>query len=236
MTGPAAPSFSPATFRFFAELKRNNRREWFLANRERYERDVRQPALAFLRALAPKLRAVAPNFVVSLKTPGGTLRPIHRDLRFTKDKTPYKTRLSARVYHAAGHDVHAPGFYLSVGPDDCSAAAGIWHPPAPELRKLREAIARAPGRWTRTLAAAKRAGALPWGESISRVPRGFPKDHPLAAELRRVDFFVYRDFTRRDVCAPDFLARYLAVIRTFIPFQRFLLDALGLPWSSARQD
>lgn len=233
---PAAPAFSPALFRFFEDLKRNNRREWFLANRERYERDVRRPALTFLRTLAPRLRAVAPQFVISLKSPGGTLRTIHRDLRFTKDKTPYKTRLSARVYHAAGKDVHAPGFYLSIGPDDCSAAAGIRHPPTAELRKIREAIVREPGRWTRILAGAKRRGALPWGESVSRIPRGFPKDHPLAAEIRKVDFFLYRDFTRREICAPDFLDRYLTAIRAFTPSQRFLLDALGLPWSSDRKD
>ncbi len=232
---PAASFFSPAVFRFFTELARNNRREWFLANRERYDREVRLPALAFLRALAPKLHGVAPNFVVSLTSPGGSLRSIHRDLRFTKDKTPYKTRLSARFYHAAGRDVHAPGFYLSIGPGDCSAAAGIWHPPAPHLKLIRERIVAEPARWTRILAGAKRIGALPWGESLSRVPRGFPKDHPLAADLRRVDFFVYRDFTPRDICAPDFLTRYLAAIRSFIPFQRFLLDALGLPWSGGRQ-
>src|SRR5512144_2755782 len=107
------PFFTSALFRFLTELRLHNDRDWFERNRERYVRDVRDPMLRFIAELAPTLRKIAPRRVVDPRPAGGSLFRIHRDTRFSHDKTPYKTNVAAHFRHEAGRDVHGPGLYLS---------------------------------------------------------------------------------------------------------------------------
>ena len=96
---PKAAHFSPELFKFLRELKRHNSREWFMANKPRYEEVVRQPCLAFIRDLEAPLKKISPHYVASAKPVGGSLFRIHRDTRFSGDKTPYKTHVGMTFFH-----------------------------------------------------------------------------------------------------------------------------------------
>jgi len=100
-----SPWFTPALFSFLEELRLHNDRDWFERNRERYLRDVRDPMLRFVAGAAPVLKGIAPRLVADPRPVGGSLFRIHRDTRFSKDKTPYKTNVAASFRHEAGRDV-----------------------------------------------------------------------------------------------------------------------------------
>ena len=87
-------------------------RDWFQENKEFYESAVKRPLLEFIEAFAPHLREISPHFRADARS----LFRIHRDVRFSKDKRPYKTHAAAQFRHSAGKDVHAPGFYLHIEP------------------------------------------------------------------------------------------------------------------------
>ena len=109
-------SFRPELFAFLRDLKANNDRVWFARNKERYENDVRGPALDFVADFAPHLEKISPHFVADPRPSGGSLFRIHRDTRFSKDKSPYKPYVGMRFSHEAAKDAHAPGFYLHLAP------------------------------------------------------------------------------------------------------------------------
>src|SRR5262245_15941754 len=106
--------FGPGLFRFLKDLKLHNAREWFLANQQRYENDVRTPFLRLIADLAPGLRRINPNFVADPPPNRGSLMRIYRDVRFSKDKSPYKTHAAAHFLHAKGKDGAAPAYYLHL--------------------------------------------------------------------------------------------------------------------------
>lgn len=216
--------FTPALFRFLRELKAHNEREWFQANRSRYEAEVREPMLAFIMALDQPLRRISRHYAADPRT---SMFRIYRDTRFSKDKTPYKTHVGAQFRHVAcSKDVHAPGFYLHLEPGECLVASGIWHPDADALRKVRERIVSHEKAWK----ALKKAGLEVQGEALKRVPSGFPADHPFAEDLKLKDFYTATALTDREVCAPDFLERVAGICRQDAPLLRFLAEALELPW------
>src|ERR1700693_2535138 len=128
--------FTPELFRFLARLKRNNKRDWFLAHQDEFEASVRQPALRFITDFASPLYEIAPHLNADPRPSRGSLFRIYRDVRFAADKRPYKTHVAMRFSHR-GKDVHSPGFYLHLEPGGCFAASGLWRPEPPTLLKLR---------------------------------------------------------------------------------------------------
>ena len=141
----AKPCFTPALFTFLTELRLHNDREWFARNKERYLRDVRDPMLRFISDFAPALRKIAPRLVADPRPAGGSLFRIHRDTRFSPDKTPYKTNVAVHFRHEAGREVHGPGCYLSLDPDEVDVGGGVWHPEPDALRMIRRSILEEPG-------------------------------------------------------------------------------------------
>ena len=119
---------SPEFFTFFRELKENNNREWFQANKQRYETQVREPLLHFITDFGVRLPEISPRYMADARKSGGSLFRIYRDVRFSKDKSPYKTTAGIQFRHENGKDVHAPGFYLHLEPDGVFVGVGIWHP------------------------------------------------------------------------------------------------------------
>ncbi len=226
---PGSSHFSPALFRFLRELKAHNDVRWFQENRPRYEQDVKAPLLAFIADFAVPLRRISRHFVADPRPSGGSMFRIHRDTRFSPDKSPYKVHAAAHFRHVKGKDVHAPGFYLHLEPGSVFVAAGIWHPEAGALGTLRDAIVREPSRWRRILGArAFRDGMLLEGDSLSRPPRGYDADHPLVEDLKRKDFIATRGFSQEEACSPGFLDGVAAAYRTCAPLVRFLTEALRL--------
>ncbi len=223
---PAAAHFTPALFGFLGELAENNERAWFEANRKRYLRDVRDPMLRFIEDFAPYLDEISPHYVADPRPNGGSLFRIHRDIRFSKDKRPYKTNAGAHFRHAAGRDAHAPGFYLHLEPGGVFAASGVWHPDGPALNRIRQSIVDRPNEWRR---ATRAVGPLA-GESLKRPPRGFDADHPLVEDLKRKEYFALVRFGEADACADDFIDRFAGTCRQFAPLTAFLTASLGLPF------
>ena len=222
---------TPELFEFFRELKRNNSKEWFLANKERYERQVRLPLQRFIMDFEQPLRRISRRFRADPRPVGGSLFRIHRDVRFSPDKSPYKTHGGIQFRHERGRDVHAPGFYLHLEPSNVFAAVGIWHPDSAALGRIREAIAADPPSW---LKAKSDPGFCELydlsGESLKRAPQGYDPNHPQIGDLKRRDFIAHVTLSEDEACAPDFLERYARLCARAAPFMRFLTETLDLPW------
>jgi len=227
---PARPYFSSALFVFLSELRLHNDRDWFERNRERYLRDVRDPMLRFIEDLSPVLKKMAPRLVVDPRPSGGSLFRIHRDTRFSGDKTPYKTNVAAHFRHEAGRDVHGPALYLSLDPDEVDVGGGIWHPEPEPLQKIRASIVKHPAAFRRVMASAAMRRLEFWGESLKRTPRGFPEGHPLDEFLRKKDFAAGVTMGERDALSPRFFSKVGEVYRALSPLMSYLARAVGLPY------
>jgi uncharacterized protein (TIGR02453 family) len=226
-----APSFSSDLFAFLRELADNNDREWFAANKSRYVADVQEPALAFVEDVGMRLGDVSRHFVADARTTGGSLFRIHRDVRFAKDKSPYKTHTGIQFRHARSRDVHAPGYYLHLEPGSVFMACGTWHPDRETLHAIRTAIAARPSRWQAVLADPPFAQRFRLsGETLKRPPAGFDRDHPLIEDLKRKDFIAVTDLTEADVIASGFLDRFVELCEGAGPFMRFLCDSARVPY------
>src|SRR4051794_18703539 len=139
---PEAPSFSPALFAFLSELADHNDRAWFAAHKSRYVAEVQEPALAFVEDVGMRLpEEVSRHMVADPRPSGGSLFRIHRDVRFSKDKSPYKTHVGIQFRHERTRDAHAPGFYLHLEPGSVFLACGTWRPERDTLHAIRSAIA-----------------------------------------------------------------------------------------------
>jgi uncharacterized protein (TIGR02453 family) len=226
-----ARSFTPTLFSFLRDLEANNERPWFQANKDRYDRAVREPALTFIQDFAPYLAKISPHFVADPRTVGGSLFRIHRDTRFSNDKTPYKTHTGMQFRHEAAKDVHAPGFYLHLEPGANFAGVGIWRPDAATARLVRAAIVADPARWRRITQAKRfRHTYTLEGESLKRPPKGFDPDHPFITDLKRKDFIATANLTQKAVTADGFVVEYSKLCRSAAPFMEFLCNAIGVPF------
>jgi uncharacterized protein (TIGR02453 family) len=217
--------FTPDLFRFLTRLKRNNKRDWFLAHKDEYEACAHQPALRFITDFAGPLYDISPYLVADPRTSRGSLFRIYRDTRFASDKRPYKTHVAMRFSHR-GKDVHSPGFYLHLEPGGCFAASGLWHPEPPTLLKVRSAIVERCDEW-RTI-----RKVLNWDDAskLSRPPRGFPCDHEFVDDLKLRDLGTAIEFTDAQVCSPKFMTTFATACRKMSPLARFLSGAVGLPF------
>jgi uncharacterized protein (TIGR02453 family) len=226
--------FRPAARTFLRGLRRNNNREWFLANRDRYEADVRGPMVALIEELDVQLAAIAPEIVGD---PKRSLFRIHRDVRFSNDKSPYKTNAACWLYHmdagrgVGGDAAHGgAGCYFDIGPDEAWAGGGMWMPPRPTLARIRERIDEEHASLTKILRdrALRPYGGLSREAMLTRMPRGFDVDHPAAELLRHQSFTMGRQLPDKDLFGarlPDVLAREFARL---VPLVRWLNGALGL--------
>jgi uncharacterized protein (TIGR02453 family) len=216
--------FTPELFLFLKQIKRNNRREWFVKNRERYEEAVRQPCLRFLTDFGFRMREISPWIVVSAKPHGGSLMRIYRDIRFSPDKSPYKSHVGMNFPHAsASEDVHGAGYFLQLTPRTSFLAAGAWHPDRRSLAKIRDAVAWKAPEWKK----AKRGIELEGG-SLTRPPRGYCDDHPMIEDLKRQDFVASIEFTDAQVCDGRFLSEVTVAAKKLAPLAGFLARAQGL--------
>jgi uncharacterized protein (TIGR02453 family) len=222
-------SFGPELFTFLVDLQANNDREWFAANKDRYEQDLLEPALAFINVFAPRLEKISPHFRADARPSGGSLFRIYRDTRFSKDKTPYKTNVGIHFRHERAKDADAPGYYLHIGPAEVFAGGGIWRPDTEAATRIREAIVADPERWRRATRGGTFAKRLELGgDSLKRVPRWADPEHPLADDLKRKDYFGWADLKESDVVAPGFVDEYARICREAAPLMQFLCEALEL--------
>ena len=223
--------FTPELFRFLMDLRANNDRQWFNANKDRYERCVKEPLLRFIEDFERPLHYISEHFVADPRVNGGSMFRIYRDVRFSKDKSPYKTQAAAHFRHEAGRTAHAPGFYLHLAPGEVGAGVGIWRPDTPTLTRIRKTIVDDPDGWLKASTdAGFRTVFSMVGDSLKRAPKGFNVDHPQIVDLRRKDHIGWVDFDEEEATSPGFLEEFADVCRQAVPYMRFLTTALGLPF------
>ena len=221
----STPHFTPATLTFLRALKRNNDRDWFKARKERYERDVKAPMLAVIEQLAVDFQRFAPEIVASPKV---SMYRIYRDTRFSADKTPLKTNVAARFPWRGLHRHQGAGLYFEVAPGWVWIGGGMYAPEPPQLVRVREHIADTwpeIQRLTRAKAFKALIGEM-GGEKLTRVPRGYPADHPAAAILRHKQFLAGAELPPETATRDDFYPTLLAMFQAIVPLVRFLNEAL----------
>jgi len=243
MTLATFAGFRPAALTFLRGLRKNNRREWFEANRATYEREVKAPLKAFVEDLDVRFATLAPEFVGD---PRSSLFRIHRDIRFSKDKSPYKPHAACWIFHRApgrgvGQTVDGgAGFYFHLEPGASLVAAGLWMPPRPKLQLVRDAIAGDAAAWEHVVKArafVRRFGGLNEddpGVMLTRLPRGYAQGHPAERWLRFNSFTVSRALSDADVQSPALAALVMKDYATMLPFTRWLNRALGFLPSAHR--
>jgi uncharacterized protein (TIGR02453 family) len=190
-----ATTFSLETMKFLRGLARNNDREWFEARRDVYERAVRAPMLALVEEInhameGPKLDGFAPEHV---RTPQKTVLRIYRDIRFSKNKMPYKTHMSAWWSRRGMEKTSGGGYYLQISPKEVMVAAGVYMPERAQLLQIRTWMAEHHAEYRKLLKTAK-GKKLGFGDveshALTRMPKGFAPDHPADELLRAKDWGV----------------------------------------------
>jgi uncharacterized protein (TIGR02453 family) len=229
-------AFRPEALTFLKGLKKNNRREWFEERRQVYVHEIVEPLRALVDELDVRFAKLAPEY---MGDPKRSPFRIYRDVRFSKDKSPYKTHAALWMYHRApgrgvGKEVDGgAGFYVHLEPGACMVAGGIWMPPRPSLAKVRAHFSEDLAGWKKAIGSAafkKRFESLNTGDPgaiLKRIPRGFDESHPAAAWLRYNSFTVSADYTDADMLAPTFVDKAMQDFALMLPMCRWLNRALG---------
>jgi uncharacterized protein (TIGR02453 family) len=227
-------TFSPAALKFFRQLAKHNDKQWFEAHRAEYETEVRDPMRALVSEMDARLGRFAPEMGGDAKR---AVFRINRDIRFSKDKSPYKTHAACWFHHrsATGHvggeaTEGSAGFYFHLEPGGKSMiGGGLWMPPRAQLKRLREAIADDPASFTAmTKKLPKRFGGLSEEAVLKRMPRGYDEDHPGAQWMRYQSFTTGRTLTDAEVTDPKLPQRLAEDYKALLPLVRWLNGALGL--------
>lgn len=218
--------FSSKTVSFLRSLKRNNTREWFRPRKDQYEVHVRGPMTAVVERLAQDFRSFAPELIAS---PKQSLFRIYRDTRFSDNKKPLKTHAAAIFRTRQLPKPHGAGLYFEIAPGWVWIGGGMWRPEPPELVRLREHIAET---WpemrdiTRARAFRRRFEELS-GDTMTRVPRGYPANHPAAEFLKFRQFYGGAEFPASLAHSREFYATLLATFKALMPLVRFLNEPLA---------
>jgi len=212
--------FSPEALKYLVQLKRHNNRPWFLKNKETYEREIKQPMSSLVLALNAELRRLAPELVTE---PKRAIYRIYRDVRFSPDKSPYKTHVAA-LFAPRGLGKHAcAGLYFHFAPEELLLAGGVYMPGPKELLAIRNRIAGNPTAFRKILAHRQIAslGGLQ-GDQLLRVPKGFAPHHPAADLLRYKQFLVWVTHPPELALGTDLLPLLTQTFRTLLPLVHFL--------------
>jgi uncharacterized protein (TIGR02453 family) len=225
------PYFVPDLFSFLNELRRHNNRDWFEQNKPRYEAVVKDPVLQFIADIGPRLAKISPHFVADPRPIGGSMMRIYRDIRFSKDKTPYKKSIGIHFWHQTQNDKAGPAFYLHLEPSGCVCGGGVWRPESAALNDIRDAIAADGSNWARAAGGRRFRSDFSFaGESLKQAPRGYASDHPSIEDIKRRDFAVSAPLADEEVISADFMNTLLGAYDAIAPFMRFLSEALKLPF------
>jgi len=215
--------FDDETFRFLRELKTHNDRTWFQANKDRYERSVKDPMLSFIGDAAAPLHKLSKHLVADPKPVGGSMFRIYRDVRFSKDKSPYKTHVG--VHFPLGKGEAVPGYYLHLESNQCFVAAGMWMPPAPQLQQIRKKIAAEPAAWRKAS-----ADLGPDEDALKRAPKGFDPDHPMIEDIKRKSFTGSLRLSDAQLKRDDAMTTFVKTCRELAPLMKFLAGAVRATW------
>ncbi|HLZ46206.1 MAG TPA: DUF2461 domain-containing protein [Gemmatimonadales bacterium] len=234
-------AFTSATLVFFRGLARNNKKPWFEAHRAAYEQDVVAPMRELIEEIDVRLARFAPEI---MGHPKRSMFRIYRDVRFSKDKSPYKTNAGCWFWHRdadprVGDSAEGggAGFYFHLQPGNSFTGAGIWMPPRPLLGKLRDAIVADPRGFERIVkhpGFVRRFGGLDEEHCLKRMPRGYDEQHPAARWLKFQSFVSGRDLSDNQITSPRLAALLQDDFAKLLPLVRWLNGALGLKAAESR--
>lgn len=221
--------FTPATMRFLRALDRHNSRDWFHAHKDDYEQHVREPFLALIADLADPLARISPHYRADPRKLGGSLFRIHRDVRFSNNKLPYKPWAGARLFHERRREIAAPSYYIHIQPGHCFLGGGLWHPENHTLRNIREFIIDNPAAWKRATGSPvfRRHFAMA-GESLKRPPRGFDPQHELIDDLKRKSFAAVEPVSDDFACSDRLRPYMVTTMKRLAPMLDYLCAAQNL--------
>ena len=212
-----------STFHFLSSLKQNNNREWFEEHKDRYKK-AHKNAIAFADALITEMNKVDYIDTVSGKK---ALFRIYRDMRFTKDKTPYKTIFSGGLRRATR--TLRGGYYFHLEPGGSYVAGGFFGPNSNDLTRIRESIASdaQPLRTILDDADFKKTFEKLQGDQLKTSPRGFSIDHPDIDLLRYKQFYVKHSFTDEEVLDEDFIFEVVKTYLALRPYFNYMSEILS---------
>lgn len=210
--------------RFLAQLKRNNDRAWFQAHREDFE----AASESFEGFVAALIEELTPTEGLRGVTPKDCIYRLYRDLRFSKDKSPYKTYMAA-VIGPDGRKSSVPGYYVHLGPGGQSLLAGGWYEPEPaQLASFRRAIDRDARPWKKVVndKTFRKYFREVEGERLATAPKGYPRDHPEIYLLKLKQIMAIRRLTDTQVRASGIVRETVATFKAMKPFLAFLESLL----------
>ena len=221
--------FSAAALPFLAELAANNTRAWFADNKARYEQLLRDPYLQLIADLQAPLATISTHYRADPRAHGGSLFRIYRDTRYAHDKSPYKSWAGARLRHERAREVVAPSFYLHLQPGHSFVGAGLWRPPSPSVKRIRDFLVANPAAWKAATRSPEFAQRFVFGgESLVRPPRGFDPGHELIDDLKRKDFTAWQNFPDSLVSSSELQPFLVQGLRGLAPMMDYLCASLDL--------
>ena len=214
----------PQTMKFLQQIKKNNNKPWFDKNKSSYE-EIRSAAIEIAGDLIKEVQAFDAS--IGSPDPKKSVMRIYRDIRFSKDKTPYKTNIGIGLGH--GSDIHSAGYYIHIQPGNSFIGGGMWMPEPKDLQKIRQeidynfkdfkAIVEAP-------AFKKTFGKLDSEEKLIRAPKPYSEDNPAIDYLKLKSLTCGTKLGDEDVLSKNFVKKVAQIFKTMQPFIRFLNEAI----------
>jgi uncharacterized protein (TIGR02453 family) len=215
------PGFPQAGIDFLRQLARNNNREWFTGRKAIFEEQVKRPMSELVDALNAALARTAPEYITP---PEKAIYRFYRDTRFTEDKRPYKEQIAATFARRGLPRHEGGGFYFAVSHKEVAVGGGAYLPSPEALAVIRRQIAERPEELRKLLRApalGKLLGELQ-GERLTRVPKGYPADHPSADLLRFKQLYFYAELPPDLAVTSDLFQEVWTRFRAMAPFIEYL--------------
>jgi uncharacterized protein (TIGR02453 family) len=222
------PGFPAEALKFFRDLQKNNDREWFQPRKELFEAKVKAPMIALVEAINAEFAKFAPEYITD---PKKAVYRIYRDIRFSADKTPYKTHIAASFSRhsgakegSGGHGSSA-GYFFSVGPKEVGIAGGVYEPSPEQLFAVRTWLAENHADFRKLCRPAEKLMGEMHGESLTRMPKGFPTEHAAADLLKRKRWIYWAALDAKMATSPKILPELVKRFKAMLP----MMEALNVP-------
>ncbi|RZK79831.1 MAG: DUF2461 domain-containing protein [Pedobacter sp.] len=214
------------TLKFIRDVAENNDRDWFAANKDRYE-TARADVFDFIELLIPELAAVDPEFSIDTPAKKCLLR-IYRDVRFSKNKDPYKNNYGIS-FNVKGKGIPSPDYYLHIQPDKSFFGVGFWMPESPVLKKIREEIDYNASEFLGVVGASDFTKLFQLSEEgkLKNMPKGYEIDHPQIEYLKLKSFIAIMPIKDEELLKPQIVDKLKTAFNAIQPFVLFLRNAVS---------
>ncbi len=216
-----------STLNFLKDLSQNNNREWFQLHKNEYQ-FARENILGFA-ALVLKSLSEIDNTIPAVLLPEDCIMRIYRDIRFSKDKTPYKTNFGIAL-SGKGKNFNGPGYYINIEPGKCFIGGGSWYPEAEQLKAIRQEIDYSSGEFSEIINSAgfkKTFKSLDSEHSLKTIPKGYPADHELIEYLKLKSFVATKHLADKEILNRELPSQVADIFKKLNPLIVFLRNAIS---------